>query len=162
MSQYTTKLYDFDPDAQPEDEATLTVAHVDEPHDLYGGRQRRGSSTDHLGEVNPTKKGWLGNPHLVSEHGRETAIDLFERSFMLELRGSWAFANALIGLPGQVVACHCRHTHESEPACHLDVVREKLLDGTVFGIAHHCHDISMPEWMRKKAKPAPEVDCDAN
>jgi len=136
-------LYDFDPDAQPESEQTITVGHVSEPHDFYGGRHTHGSQ---MGETNPPSKGWLGNPFTVAQYGREECIEKFEQAFIDELRDNHAFCNAVTALDGNVVACHCRETSEDSPSCHLDVVREMLLDGTVFAIAHHVHDIPLCDW----------------
>jgi hypothetical protein len=110
-----------------------------------------------LGETAPPSKGWLGNPFKVSDYGREKCIEMYEKAFLKELEESWHFTNACVGLPGRVVACHCRRTTEDEPACHLDVVREALLDGTVFGVARDVHEISMADWKHEIAVPADEV-----
>ena len=142
------RLYDYHPDAQPEDDQTITVAHVDDPYDVYGGRARR--ECGHMGGTQPPRRGWLGNPYRVAEYGREDAIDEFEDAFARELRDERAFCNAVLGLCGQVVACHCRHLTDDEPACHLDVVREWLLDGRVFRIAHDIHGIPLSGWQTER------------
>ena len=141
-------IYDFDPEAAPKHEKTITVCHVDEDYDVYGGRHTYGKC---MGETNPPHRGWLGNPFRVAEYGREECIERFEEAFIEHLRDDWAFCNACIGLPGRRVACHCRHDGEDEPSCHLDVVQEALLDGRVFRIALDIHDISIPEWMAESA-----------
>jgi len=153
QSEDNQTLYDFDPDAQPESERSITVAHVDEPHDVYGGRH---SYERHMGEQNPGSKGWLGNPFTVAQYGREECIEKYRGAFLKELRDSRGFCNAVVALDGRVVACHCRKSNEDSPACHLDVVREALLDGTVFGIAKHLHDIPMVDWKHEEAA-APEA-----
>lgn len=154
MSSDQSSFHDFDPESTPESDRTITIVHVDESHDLYGGR---GAYGRYLGETNPTKKGWLGNPHRVADHGREECIELFEETFIQVLRDDFRVANACVALPGRVVACHCRKRSEDEPACHLDVVREKLLDGTVFGIAKHAHDIPMADWKDELARSPEEL-----
>lgn len=142
-------LYDFDPESAPDEERTITVCHVSGSYDVYGGRAKGGKC---MGETNPPHKGWLGNPFRVAEYGRMECIEMFEQAFVVNLRQSRDFCNAVIGLPATRVACHCRHRDEDEPPCHLDVVRAKLLDGTVFTIANIVHDISMPDWMHESAR----------
>ena len=141
MAQHNT-LFDYDPDAQPRDERTIKVCHVDEPYDFYGGRASYGRC---LGEADPTSSGWLGNPFKLADHSREEAIEKFEEAFINELSESRAFCNAVLGLEGNRVACHCRHSKETEPACHLDVVREALLDGRVYLIAQKRHQIALTD-----------------
>lgn len=142
-----SKFTQFDKET-PTDRRTITVAHVSEDYDLYGGRATHGRC---LGEAEPPQSGWLGNPHTLSNHSREEAIDLYRDDFIRQLAQSWRFVNACVALPGTTVACHCRRSDEDEPGCHLDVVRELLLDGTVFGFAKHAHDISMAEWKKSEA-----------
>lgn len=149
-----SKLNDYVPDAESQSEKTITIAHVDEPHDLYGGRAAGG--TRHMNNAStPTKRGWLGNPYRVDDHGRDGCIEKFREDFYAKLWDDWRFCNACIGLPGRVVACYCRSMDEDEPACHLDVVQEALLEGHVFRIALNVHDIKIPEWM-EEASCAPE------
>lgn len=141
MSQ--ADIYAFDPDAQPDDQKTITVCHVDDAHDVYGGRHTHGSC---MGETIPPHKGWLGNPFRVTDYGRLECIEKFEQAFLQHLKNSKPFCNAVCSLPGQRVACHCRHRDEDATegdACHLDVVRTALLDGRVFRIAHTTHDIAL-------------------
>lgn len=149
-SNKQSTFHHFDTDAVPESDRTITVAHIDDPYDVYGGRGPHGRC---LGATNPGKRGWLGNPHRLAYHSRQEAIEKFETAFLAELRENWHFCNAVIGPPGQVVACHCRHIDDDEPACHLDVIREALLDGTVFSIALD-HDIAIPEWQQDVAEGA--------
>jgi hypothetical protein len=146
-------LYDYDADAQPDAEKTITIAHVDEPHDVYGGRHSHGA---HMGETLPPEKGWLGNPYRLSDFSREQAINRFEMAFHDELRKSSRFCNAVLSLTGKVVACHCRRSGDDEPACHLDVVRNYLLEGYVHWIAHHEHDIALTEAEHKQMADDPE------
>jgi hypothetical protein len=148
MDSSDTTLYDFDPEAAPKHERTITICHVDEDYDVYGGRAKRGAC---LGETNPPHRGWLGNPFRLSNYGREGCIEKFEPNFIAQLRSSRALCNAVVGLPGRRVACHCRETRETSPACHLDVVQEALLDGRVARIALDIHDIAIPEWMAESA-----------
>jgi len=146
-------LFAYDTEAQPTDQRTLTVCHVNESYDIYGGRHNHGRQ---MGEVNPPTKGWLGNPYRVSDYGREKCIELFEEAFIDQLRDNRVFCNAVAALPGTRVACHCRHQNETEPACHLDVVREALLDGRVFRVAHSIHGIPLTE-IEKSRMCDPEV-----
>lgn len=147
-------LSDFGEESAPTTERTLTVCHVDEPHDFYGGRARNGTVA--MGDTMPPHRGYLGNPHRVSDHGREECIQMFEASFLDHLRDSRAFALAVSALDGNRVACYCRHSDEDEPACHLDVIREALLDGRVFRIALDVHDITLAGW-KQEAACDPEV-----
>lgn len=147
-------LYDYDPDAAPENERTITIAHVDDPYDYYGGRGTYGRC---LGETNPPHNGWLGNPFRVADYGREECIEKFDDYFLEAVRSNKALCGGLVGLPGTVVACHCRHIKEDEPRCHLDVIREKLLSGEIFTIADRVHDITLPEWQHEAACPPEEM-----
>jgi hypothetical protein len=152
-----TKQHDltkYDRNAAPTDQRTIIVSHVSEDTDLYGGRANRGRC---MGETDPPRSGWLGNPHRVADHGREEAIEKFREDFVEQLRTDWGFANACVSLPGQSVACHCRQSNEDEPDCHLDVVRSLLLDGTVFAAAYYDHDISMADWKEQLAKERGEL-----
>lgn len=147
--QNQSDLYDYDRAAQPTNEQTITVCHIDESFDFYGGRARGGK---HIGNTQPLSKGWLGNPYRLSDgHSRDEAIEKFEEQFIEELRDRNALVNAVIGLPGNRVACHCRRSEEDKPRCHLDVIREKLLDGTVYCIAQEIHDIPICEWKQEAA-----------
>lgn len=147
MSTDNKKLRDFDPDAEPTSEKTITIAHVNEPHDVYGGRATGGKSME---DRQPPHKGWLGNPFLVAEDGRETCIRKFRDAFLVKLRDDRQFCNAVLSLQGQVVACHCREQGEDEPACHLDVVRRFLLDGLVHRIAHDTHGIPLTDYGKER------------
>jgi len=147
-------LFDFDPDAQPTSEKTITICHVDEDHDVYGGRHSYGRC---MGETAPGQNGWLGNPYTVADHGREECIAMFKTRFNSELRQNHEFCLAVTALTGQRVACHCRHSDEDEPACHLDVVREALLDGRVYRIAHDLHDITLTDAERDQMADPEEV-----
>lgn len=140
-----SKLRDFDPDAAPDSDKTLTVAHVDEAYDIYGGRATGSKS---MADVQPPYKGWLGNPHRLAEcdGGREEAIEKFEQDFIEKLRDDRLFCASVATLSGKVVACHCRSQTEDEPACHLDVVREHLLSGVVYRIAHDAHDLPLTDF----------------
>lgn len=152
MSKLTERddksLGDFDVDAVPTEDRTITVCHVSEAYDTYGGRSNYGGW---LGNEQPSKKGWLGNPFPLSDYTRTEAIEKYEHRFLETLATSKPVANAVVGLPGCAVACHCRRSDEDEPACHLDVVREWLLEGYAFYVAAEEHDISMPEWMHELA-----------
>lgn len=142
-------LADYDADAVPDAAQTITIAHVDEPHDVYGGRGPHGRE---FGNCLPTTKGWLGNPYTLEDRTREEAIDAFDDYFESVLRDykhGKRLTTALVALCGKVVACHCREKHETQPACHLDVVRERLLDGTVFQIASE-YQIPLEDWQVKK------------
>lgn len=148
MSTDNKSLYDYDPDAQPENEQTIAIVHVSEDYDVYGGRAPHGRC---MGETDPSGRGWLGNPYRLANHGRQEAIEKFERAFIDELRNSRAFCNAVVGLPNQRVACHCRYADDDSPPCHLDVVKEALLDGRVYCIADRVHEIPLPDWKQELA-----------
>lgn len=154
MTNPDSSIFDFDPDAQPTDQRTITVCHVNEDYDVYGGRTRGGKA---MGDTEPPYRGWLGNPYRVADHGRQECIEKFEQSYLQHLTNDWAFCNAIVGLEGQRVACHCRHSDEENPSCHLDVIRRTLLDGTVHRIADAEHDIALTEAQYERMADQMEV-----
>lgn len=106
-------------------EPTITVCHVREPYDIYGGRGRQAA---HLLNTPVGQRGWLGNPYRLDDHDRDTAVAKYARAFLGRLRTT-EFSDAVEDLRGQRVACWCRRSDEAEPRCHLDVVRAFLADG---------------------------------
>lgn len=109
----------------PED--TIQVCHVDEEQfDEYGGRSYRNGKNRHLGNTEVGNTGWLGNPFTTDTLPRQQAIELYERAFQYRMIHDDEFRKEVVALRGKQVACHCRHSDDDSPACHLDVVRDFL------------------------------------
>jgi hypothetical protein len=70
------------------------------------------------------RRGWLGNPHTVDDHGREGAIERFRRAFEHRLENDLEFRERVRQLAGSTLGCWCRQAHEDGPACHGDVIAE--------------------------------------
>lgn len=141
-----SEIDDYLPEKSPDQQTItgVTICHVSEDFDVYGGRARGGKD---LTETRPPHKGWLGNPYPAEQYGRESCIRRFKRTFYDELRDRHDLTNAVLALRGRSVACYCRHSDEDEPACHLDVVNAALVDGHVQRIAQSLHDIPLTDEM---------------
>ena len=113
----------FDADSGTPAPATRVV-HRDEPHDVYIGRGDGGDA--HLNNTDIGETGWLGNPYKTitggGDYAREQSIALYCVDVLHRLDNDSTFVAALADLKGQRLACYCRHTHESEPDCHGDVL----------------------------------------
>lgn len=93
--------------------------------DVYAGRHGEGGS-DHFMETEIGEAGWLGNPFPADEYTREDAVDMFMRSFLVELEGRPELREAVYELRGQVLGCWCHRLEETgdpdAPVCHADVI----------------------------------------
>jgi hypothetical protein len=142
-------LFDFDnTEAPPDERRGITVCHVDEEYDTYGGRER---GNRHLSNTAVGDRGWLGNPYRLADHSRSTAIEKFTETYRDRLRSDEDFVNAVLSLEGDRVACHCRHSTERTPACHLDVVNESFQSGLLYSAAM-LHGIALTETERALAE----------
>jgi hypothetical protein len=70
------------------------------------------------------KRGWLGNPHTVDDHGREGCIDRFRKAFEHRIENDETFRNAVRQLHGQTLGCWCQGVDDDGPACHGEVIAE--------------------------------------
>jgi hypothetical protein len=70
-------------------------------------------------------RGWLGNPHALSDgYSRAESIDLFRDDFEAQIRGDDEFRQAVADLAGEALGCWCQRLDEDEPACHAEVIAE--------------------------------------
>lgn len=105
----------------------IIVCHKTEPHDTYGGR---GTNCSHLLNTSPPDRGWLGNPYRLRDYDyRLAVIEKYATAFLIKIEANHEFKAAVHDLDGERVACWCRHSNESEPPCHLDVVNEYIESG---------------------------------
>lgn len=100
------------------------VVHRNEPHDIYIGRADGVDA--HLNNTSPREPGWLSNSYRIGEHGdvhtREQSLALYCRDLLSCVGSNSAFVAALAQLKGQRLACYCRHSRETDPACHDDIL----------------------------------------
>lgn len=125
----------------PLDEITegITICHREDAHQVYGGRGRNGRN---VRTTRPGTRGWLGNPHKLTENtDRATVIAQFVPAFYGRLRSDPESRAALLDLPGKRVACWCRHADEDRPHCHLDVIDHFLRGGRMFVREFLRHDL---------------------
>lgn len=106
----------------------LEVGHARNVRDVYGGRQRVDGELRHMGNTEPPREGWLGNPHPMDGDTldeRRRVIAAYLRDFLAKIETDESFRRAVEGLRGQRAACWCRGSHERRRPdnwCHLDVV----------------------------------------
>jgi len=70
------------------------------------------------------KRGWLGNPHTVDDHGREGSIKRFRKAFEHRLENDETFREAVARLSGKTLGCWCQRLNADGPACHGEVIAE--------------------------------------
>jgi len=70
------------------------------------------------------KRGWLGNPHTVEEHGRAGSIERFRKAFEHRLENDPEFRQRVAELQGKTLGCWCQTVDEDSPACHGEVIAE--------------------------------------
>jgi len=79
------------------------------------------------------KRGWLGNPHTVEDHGREGSIERFRKAFEHRLENDPEFRARVRDLAGKTLGCWCQAVDEDAPACHGEVIAEhadRLVSGS--------------------------------
>ncbi len=115
-------------ETEPVETRGIAVVHCrQDTFDVYGGRGTNGAN---VRTTIPGDRGWLGNPHEVTDAcPRELAIARFAKTFLGRLAMDPQFRRAIHGLDGQRVACWCRSAEDTEPACHLDVIDAFLRGG---------------------------------
>jgi len=89
--------------------------------DVYIGR---GQDADDMLDVNPTRRGWLGNPFTLDGHSREESIRRFRMVFEWRLEADPEFREAVKALHGKTLGCWCQGVDEKYPACHGEVIAE--------------------------------------
>jgi len=70
------------------------------------------------------KRGWLGNPHTVEDHGREGSIERFRRAFEHRIQADDEFRARVRDLAGSRLGCWCQTLDADGPACHGEVIAE--------------------------------------
>lgn len=89
--------------------------------DVYVGRGPGGRD---MLETPIGKRGWLGNPHTVDDHGREGSIKRFRKAFEHRLENDPEFRERVRELHGKVLGCWCQRVDQDGPACHAEVIAE--------------------------------------
>jgi hypothetical protein len=100
------------------------VGHVIEDGDEIDVYAGRGSGRRAMNEVPIGKRGWLGNPHTVEDHGREGAIQRFRKMFEYRLENDPEFRERIRQLAGKNLGCFCQTLQEDGPPCHAEVIAE--------------------------------------
>lgn len=102
---------------------TTRVGHCrHDDHDVYIGRGDRGDA--HMLNTEIHKRGWLGNPFPVDEHGRVQCIERFRSEFEARLEDDEEFREAVADLKGSVLGCWCQKLEDDGPDCHGEVIVE--------------------------------------
>jgi len=70
------------------------------------------------------KRGWLGNPHTVDDHGREGSIRRFKKAFEHRLENNAEFRQRVAEISGATLGCWCQRLDEDSPACHGEIIAE--------------------------------------
>lgn len=86
--------------------------------DTYCGR---GFNGGHMNNTVIGKRGWLGNPYPIEQHGRDKCIELFRIDFEDRIASDPEFAAAVRSLYGRRLGCFCKPYR-----CHVDVIVEYL------------------------------------
>lgn len=97
--------------------------------DVYAGR---GPDGRHMSTTPIGKRGWLGNPFPVDEHGRVQCVERFRSEFEARLRNDEEFRAAVRRLSGVTLGCWCQRLNDEGPLCHAEVIAEwadRLADG---------------------------------
>lgn len=97
-----------------------SIEDSDDP-DVYVAR---GSGRRGMGELPVGKRGWLGNPYAVINHGREGCIEKFREDFEARLESDAEFREAVADLAGKTLGCFCQTLDEDGPPCHAEVIAE--------------------------------------
>jgi len=108
--------------SQPEQSTRTRVGHTKyDDTDVYIGRGPGGRDmlSTHIG-----KRGWLGNPHTVEDHGRAGSIERFRKAFEHRLENDPEFRARIRQLAGKRLGCWCQRLHDDAPACHGEVIAE--------------------------------------
>lgn len=112
------------PGSQPKG---IVIVHKEDEHDVYGGRATNGRS---MNTTTPGERGWLGNPHKITDStSRDDAILQFASDFLTRIETDKFFHRAVRNLRGKRVGCWCRHEDQDAPLCHLDVIDAYLKGG---------------------------------
>lgn len=90
--------------------------------DVYIGRGNRGDA--HMLNTEIGKRGWLGNPFPVDDHGRVQCVERFREEFEARLENDDEFRDAVAQLQGQILGCWCQRVNDDGPLCHGEVIAE--------------------------------------
>jgi len=84
----------------------------------------------------PPKSGYLGNPFLVSVHGREECLKLYEEYFLDRLETDAVFAEAVLSLQDKILGCVCKPKDgfSGRLLCHGQIIAAWLDDVQPFNI----------------------------
>jgi len=100
---------------------SIVIVNIKEPHDVYGGRPRRGKHFSPI-DCKVGEEGWLGNPFpMQGEHDRIACIEKHKRYFLARMKDDPVFREAVRALRGKRVACFCQ-----PKSCHLDNIKAYL------------------------------------
>lgn len=92
-----------------------------DPTDVYIGR---GTDQTHMLTTDVGKRGWLGNPFSVHEHGRVQCVERFRTEFEARLKEDAEFRDAVRQLAGRKLGCWCQRLNDDGPLCHGEVIAE--------------------------------------
>lgn len=103
------------------DEQTRVGHCKSDPTDVYIGRGQNGAN---MLNTKIGKRGWLGNPFTVDEHGRVQCVDRFRDEFEARLEADEKFREAVARLHGKTLGCWCQRLTDDGPLCHGEVIAE--------------------------------------
>lgn len=92
--------------------------------DVYVGRGGPDGEIDLLNHEYVSQRGYLGNPYPADQFGREQAVAMYVRAFMLELERRPALRRAVHQLRGKVLGCWCQRLEDDGPTCHAEVIAQ--------------------------------------
>lgn len=90
--------------------------------DIYIGRGNYGDA--HFLNTEPRKRGWLGNPFPVDEHGRVQCVERFRTEFEAALEEDDELRDAVASLRGKTLGCWCQRLDDDGPLCHGEIIAE--------------------------------------
>jgi hypothetical protein len=89
--------------------------------DVYIGRGQNGAT---MLNTEIGKRGWLGNPFPVDEHGHVQCVERFRDEFESRLKTDDEFREAVARLHGKTLGCWCQRLNDDGPLCHGEVIAE--------------------------------------
>ena len=124
-SQETTDGHEDDESAAEDEPGPTRVGHCEHDDcDVYVGRGGPDGEIDLLSAEYVGQRGYLGNPYPAEQFGREQAVAMFCRAFMLELEHRPELRRAVYQLRGQVIGCWCQRLEDDGPLCHAEVIAQ--------------------------------------
>lgn len=102
----------------------VNVQNVDSSKiDEYIGRADHGDKN--MLNTPAGKHGWLGNPYVVEDYGRQKSIEKFRDAFLDKLEHNERFRKSVLELEGKTLGCWCK-----PQSCHGDVIKEWIEEVT--------------------------------